>query len=143
MVSVIDGLKVGTVKDLLIDITSLVTTDLLVSRDSGLGRIPIEDVKEIGPDAIMIESSQEVLWATSKASFPGRRANDLLGSPVLDTKGNVVGTLHEMDLMDFCIIALEVRSGGILGLGATNTRIPAEEIRGIGPKLITVELPSE
>lgn len=140
VVSVSDGLKVGTVKDLLIDTTTLAATDLLVSGDSGLGRVPIENIKEIGQDAIMIESSQEVLWATSKASFPGRRAKELLGLPVLDSKGNVVGSVHELDFLDFRITALNVHSGGVLGIGATNKRIPAEEIRGIGPKLITVEL---
>lgn len=86
----------------------------------------------------MIESSQEVFWASSNASFPGRKAKDLIGLPVLDAAGNLMGKLHELDLMDFRIVALHTHSGGILGIGAADTRIPAGEIRGIGPKLITV-----
>ena len=139
MVSLADGLKVGTIKDLLIDVDMLAATDLLISGVSGLGRVPIGDIKEIGQDAVMVASSQEVLWATSKAAFPGRRAKELRGLTVLNSKGDVVGTVHELELMDFRIMALDVRSGGVLGMGATTTRVPSEEIRGIGPKLITVE----
>ena len=41
------------------------------------------------------------------------------------------------------IIELEAHRGGMLGMGGTSVRVLASDIRGIGPDLVTANVPAQ
>ncbi|CAN5653987.1 hypothetical protein BH11ARM2_BH11ARM2_26370 [soil metagenome] len=140
VVSLSDGVKVGTVKDVLIDTGTMVAGALLVAGDSGRGGLPFAQITNIGQDAITIETAQAVFWASANTPGPGREAGEIKGLPVVDASGTVVGNVHDIDLLNNRVQSLIVRSGGVFGLGANDSVVPVSAIRSIGAKLVTVEV---
>lgn len=140
VVSLSDGIKVGTVKDVLINTDTMVAGALLVAGDSGRGGLPFAQITSIGQDAITIETAQSILWASANAPGSERGANEIKGLPVVDASGTVIGNVHDIELLNDRVQSLVVRSGGILGLGAHDTVVPVSTVRSIGAKLVTVEV---
>jgi len=141
VVSMEGGIKMGSVKDVLIDTDSMTATALLISGDSGRGGLTFDEVIAIGPDAITVKSSDVIYWASATNPGPGREANEIKGLSVVNVTGDVVGTIHDIALLGDHVKALEVRLGGIFGIGATDTEILAKNIQSIGQKLVTVNVP--
>lgn len=142
VVSMSDGIKVGTVKDILIDTENLAVTALLVSGSSGVGGLPYVQILAIGPDAVTIEDANSIFWASAHKPGPGREGNDVKGLTVVNAAGEALGSVHDIELFGDHVSGLEIRTGGLFGIGATDTHIPAEDIRSIGTKLVTVDLPA-
>ena len=141
VVSMEGGIKMGTVKDVLIDTDAMTATALLISGDSGRGGLTFDEVIAIGSDAITVKSADVIFWASATNPGPGREANAIKGLPVVNVTGVVVGTVHDIDLHGDHVKAIEVRLGGIFGIGATDTQILAKNIQSIGSKLVTVNVP--
>jgi uncharacterized protein YrrD len=139
VVSIAGGVKVGTVKDVLIDTDALIATALLISGDSGRGGLPLADVLAIGADAVTVENVSSVFWASSTKPGPGREANEIVGLPVIDSGGFSVGNVHDIELLGDRVQSLEVRSGGVFGIGSSNSSITTCSIRSIGEKMVTVD----
>ncbi|AIE85839.1 PRC-barrel domain-containing protein [Fimbriimonas ginsengisoli] len=139
VVSIAGGVKVGTVKDVLIDADTLKATALLISGDSGRGGLPFAQVIAIGDDAVTIENVESVFWASATSPGPGREAHEINGLPVVDSAGINVGSVHDIELVGDCVKSLDVRSGGLFGIGVSKSKITSHAIRTIGPKMVTVE----
>lgn len=140
VVSMAGGEKVGTVKDILIDTDSLTATALLIAGESGRGGLPFAEILAFGPDAITVEDTKSVFWASATKPGPGREAAEIKGLTVLNAAGVEIGTVHDIELVGNRVHSLEVRSGGVFGIGASDAAVTNHSIRNIGPKLVTVDV---
>lgn len=139
IVSIGDGTKVGEVEDLMIEVSNWSVRDIYVRSKTGEGLLPWGHVRNIGPDALTVESAQAVEWVVPPTAL---RFTHLAELTVVDGTGTVVGHVAEMTYdTSGRIESLEVHRGGVLGLGVHVTRITPSEIRGVGDRLVTVELP--
>jgi sporulation protein YlmC with PRC-barrel domain len=141
IVSMTDGEKVGTVKDVLIDTERLRATALVIGGGPGQGLLPLDRVKSFGPDAITIENADGIQWATGQLhDDTGREASDLMKLRVMDGSGTVTGAVHELavDLPSGNVLTLNVRKGGVFGIGAESVDVPVSDIVSIGASLVTV-----
>ena len=142
IVSMADGERVGTVKDVLIDTGKLQATALLIGGRPGQGYLPLDRVKSFGPDAITIKNADGIQWVTGQLhDDSGREAGELTNLRVIDGSGTETGTVHEVtiDLPRGNVLTLSVRKGGVFGIGADNVDVPVSDIVSIGPSLVTVK----
>lgn len=146
IVSIVDGEKVGVVKEVLIDPASLKATAILIGGPPGQGLLPFESVKSVGDDAIMIETTQMIQWATGPlSSAAGRTIHDLKKMKVMDSSGKEIGKVHEVeiDVPSGQIASVHISGGGVFGIGAHSADVNLAHIRAIGSELITVDVPVE
>jgi sporulation protein YlmC with PRC-barrel domain len=142
IVSMTDGERVGTVKDVLIDTGKLQATALVVGGGRGKGFLPLDRVKSFGPDAITIEDTDGIQWATGQLhDETGREASELMKLHVMDGSGTVAGAVHELtfDLPSGNVVTLNVRKGGLFGIGAETVDVAVSDIVSIGASLVTVK----
>ena len=146
VVSMADGTQVGKVADVLLDAASLHIVALLLSASGGQVLLPFGSIRSIGSDAVTIESAGATQGLTGRAAPEGTHSlSDVTGLAVVNSKGSLLGSVNELEIepTDGRLIELRVHRGGVLGLGGTTTSVPASVIRGIGAKLVTVDLPPE
>lgn len=62
----------------------------------------------------------------------------------MNGEGALLGAVKELEIEPAGgrLVELVVHRGGVLGVGGTSTSVPASAIRGIGAKLVTVDLPT-
>jgi sporulation protein YlmC with PRC-barrel domain len=144
VVSMAGGVKVGTVADLAIDARDLRVFGLVVAGPDGQAVVPMTEIERIGPDAITIDSADGVARpAADQAAHGLSGLRDLVGLPVVDGEGVVLGRLAELELdrRDGRVTGLVAREGGVLGLGGTTVWVDAERVRSLGPRIVTVAGP--
>jgi sporulation protein YlmC with PRC-barrel domain len=140
IVSIGDGTKIGDVEDLLIEVSQWSIREIYVSSKTGEGLLPWGHVRNIGPDAVTVESNEAVEWGSPPTALRFTHLEDLT---VVDGSGTVVGKVADMTFdPSGRVETLEVHRGGVLGLGVHVTRITPAEIRGVGDRLVTVDLAS-
>ena len=99
VVSLAEGTKLGAVDHALYDPTTLHLRALQVTGGGQTFLVPLDQVRTIGADAVMVASSQ-----ATQAVAKGGAFGDLvdLGRlqrlKVVDASGTLVGTLHDLDL---------------------------------------------
>lgn len=146
VVSMGDGTKVGNVQELLFDTAGLRLAALLLTAGGGKSLLPFEAVRSFGNDVITVENVAVTQGTEGNAAADAFRAlKDLVGLRVINGEGTWLGDVRDFDLAikDGAIELINVRKGGMLGLGGTTTNIAASAIRGIGPKVITVDTPAD
>ncbi len=138
VVSMSDGLKIGDVDDLVVDISRWAIPEFHLAAKGIHGLLPLVKIKGIGPDAVTIETADAVDW-TGKAS--GRLFSEIKELTVVDGTGTILGHLTDLKFdLDGAIESLEVQRGGVLGIGAHVNIVKPAEIRGVGDRLITVDI---
>ena len=145
VVSMADGTQVGTVADVLLDAASLHVVALLLSAQSGQALLPFGSIRSIGADAVTIDSAAVTQGLTGRAAPEGTHGlGDLNGLSAVNGEGTLLGAVKEVEIEPAGgrLIELAVHRGGVLGLGGTSTSVLASTIRGIGAKLVTVDLPA-
>lgn len=145
VVSVADGTKVGAVQDILVDTAQMRVVTLVLSGDGGTSWLPFESIRHVGGDAVTVESAAVTQGASGQAAADGLRGlKELTSLKVVNEAGTYLGEVQDVDFdaRDGRIGELIARRGGVLGgLGATDTRVPVAAIRGMGPAIVTVDLP--
>ena len=138
VVSIDQGQKVGTVLEAILH--SLQVTDLVLKGEHGEGLLPFRRIHSIGQDAITVQTGAEVEW-NKNTSEPGSISGEAyLKLPVVDTQGTVIGEVHDAIVgPSGAVESIEVRRGGVFGIGAHETVIPRANVRAVGEKLITVD----
>jgi len=142
VVSMADGTKIGNVDELLFDAAKLRLTALLLTAAGGKSMLPIEKVRNIGSDVITIEDATATQGVEGNALLDSLRGlKELSRLRAINGEGTWVGDVKEIELdpLNGQISGVVVHRGGVLGLGGTTTMVSAPAIRGIGPKVITVE----
>jgi sporulation protein YlmC with PRC-barrel domain len=141
VVSLAEGAKLGQVDAPLFDAATLHLRAFQVTGDGQTFIVPLEQVRTIGTDAVMVESSQATQTAAKGGEFGTLVAFSTLKQlKVVDAAGTFVGTLHDLELEPTTGRALRivVHKGGLFGLGGETTTIEAAAIRSVGGELITV-----
>ena len=146
VVSMADGAQFGVVKELLFDTSDFRLTALLLRADSGESTLPFGSIHSIGSDAIIVESAGDTAGAKGQAVLDtARDLEDLMGLSAVNGEGTLLGKVKDLEIgeQDGRLTKLEVHRGGVLGIGGTSVTVPPSAIRSIGPKLITVDMPSD
>lgn len=141
VVSVTEGAKLGRVEVLLFDTQGLRVAAFRAKGDGQAFVVPFEQVKNVGTDAVMVESSQVTQAATQGGPFSGLPDLDQLRRlKVVDGNGTFLGTVShvEFDPVTGRIEGLSAHKGGVLGLGGTTTALGADAIVSVGTELLTV-----
>jgi uncharacterized protein YrrD len=134
VISIVEGAKLGLVEDLIFSAETRTVTHLSVGGGNALA---YGKVRTVGPDAVMVESRSELQPAPSE----GARFGEVAKLPVLSTEGVNLGSLADLgfDLATGRIVSVEVRSGGVLGLGQQKAPFSIEKVRSFGIDAVTVE----
>ena len=139
VVSMADGARVGTVKDLVFH--GLELSKLLIRGERGEALLDFKSIGVNGPDAITIESYTLVDWNAGRTLEPDNRdIHELRKLSVVDAGGKMLGHLHDLTMDDLGHVeTIAVRTEGVFGVGAHETVIPGASVRAVGSNMITVE----
>lgn len=145
VVSLEDGRKIDSVKDLLINERNDAVVGLLVDEGGLLSSsrvVPIEGIHAFGRDAVVIESAKAVISASADPEIKAiiNRNEQLLHKRVLTNTGDKLGQIADMYFEEHNghITGFEV-SGGMLGDIARGTsHLPVNGIERMGPDVIFV-----
>ena len=141
VVSLAEGAKLGQVDVPLFDPATLHLRAFRVRGDRQTFIVPLDLVRTIGADAIMVESS-----AATQADAKGGAYGDLVEFAtlkhlkVVDAAGTFVGTVNDLELDPATGRALRIvaHKGGVLGLGGETTMVEMAAIHTIGAAMITL-----
>jgi sporulation protein YlmC with PRC-barrel domain len=141
IVSLSEATRLGTVTDVLFATGPLRVAALQAAGDGTGFVIRFELVRNLGTDAVTVESSQ-----VTQVAGAGSTIGDLTGLArlrklkVVDDAGTFVGTVHaaRIDPLTGSVVELATRKGGVLGVGRNETVIPAAAIRTVGSDVLTV-----
>ncbi len=140
VVSMADGSKIGEVGDLIFDPIRWIIANLYVDGKPGRGILPFAQIKGIGPDAVTIDQTSVIAF---NAKGSGLCFEDLKGLHVVDSTGTVRGNVSDVTFaLDGTVESFEIKQGGVFGIGAHHLTVTPAEIRGVGDKIITVDLPA-
>jgi sporulation protein YlmC with PRC-barrel domain len=147
VVSMTDGVQIGRVEEVLFDTAELRVAALMLTTTGGRSVLPFASVHRIGADAVTVESAMAAQAAGSQdgAGNVLRGLQDLLGLKVVSGEGTSLGDVRDVtiDPAGGALTELEAHRSGMLGLGGSSVVVPASAIRGIGPALVTVDLPEQ
>jgi sporulation protein YlmC with PRC-barrel domain len=147
VVSMADGVRIGRVEDVLFDTVALRIAALALTTTGGRSILPFSSVRSIGADAVTVESESSAQVAAVEVSAGNvlRGLDDLMGLKVVTGQGNHIGDVREVlvDQASGTLTELEAHRGGMLGVGGTSVMIPSSAIRGIGPDLVTADMPAQ
>jgi sporulation protein YlmC with PRC-barrel domain len=146
VVSMVDGIQIGRVEDVLFDTAALKVAALVLTTSGGRSILPFTAVRTLGADAVTVESAT----ATQPAATQGdannllRALGDLTGLKVVNGEGAYLGDIRDItiDQASGALSEFEAHGGGMLGMGGTTITVLASAIRGIGPALVTVDMPA-
>ncbi len=145
VVSMGDSTKVGAVREVLVDTTDLRVVSLLLSGDQGEALLPFAAIRSIGADAVTVDSVAVTEGTTGQlASERVRSIRELSALQVVNGEGTYLGDVQDVDFspQDGRVSELVAHRGGVLGLGGSDLRVPVAAIRAVGPKILTVDLPT-
>lgn len=120
------AVKIGRVRELIVDPGRLRVTGIVIRRGGALGRggaewvVPGSAVLSVGSDALTIRGGHTQQWNVELGAFPS--LTSLIGRKALSRRGHLFGTVADVLLNEetgrIVGYALDVRSGGrgLLGL---------------------------
>jgi sporulation protein YlmC with PRC-barrel domain len=144
VLSINDGLRLGTVEELLVDPVQRRIAALAIGQAGQTRLVPFDQVKSIGEDAVTVENTQVAQEASAQeplAQLP--TLSSLLKLSVVDVGGTRRGALTELEVdpADGHVTEAMVHQGGILGVGGSTLTVPVSAIRSLGPQLVMIEVP--
>jgi sporulation protein YlmC with PRC-barrel domain len=144
VVSMADGVQIGRIEDVLFDTVALRVAALALATSGGRSILPFSSVRSLGADAVTVESATAVQAEQGGAGNPLRALGDLMSLKIVNGEGDYVGDVREVviEQASGALTELEAHRGGMLGLGGASVTIPSAAIRGIGPDLVTVDMPA-
>jgi uncharacterized protein YrrD len=134
VISISEGARLGLVEDLLFDPEARTVTHLLGANQA----LAYAKIRKIGVDAVMVESRSDLEPAPAA---PLSRFGDVSKLPALSTEGVNLGSIADLtfDLESGHILNVEVRSGGVLGLGQQKVIFAVEKVRSFGGEAVTID----
>ena len=122
---------VGTVDDLVIDAAAGRVVALRLVGNVGAGDVlPWQNVKAFGPDAVIVDSADEVVEATGTAALPHERT-DVVGKRLLTDGGADLGEVTD--------VSFDPHDGHVQALVTGNGSVAAEEVIGCGDYAVLVQ----
>jgi sporulation protein YlmC with PRC-barrel domain len=146
VVGMVDGVQIGRVEEVLFDTAALKVAALALTTSGGRSILPFAAVRSLGADAVTVESAAAAQPPAAQADAGNllRALGDLTGLKVVNGEGAYLGDIRDVmiDQASGALTEFEAHSGGMLGMGGTAVTVLAAAIRGIGPELVTVDMPS-
>jgi sporulation protein YlmC with PRC-barrel domain len=145
VVSMVGGVQIGRVEDVLFDTNALRVAALSLTTTGGRSILPFAAIRSLGADAVTVESATAARPAAVQTDAGNllRGLGDLTGLKVVNGEGTYLGDVREVTIEQSsgALTELEAHRGGMLGMGGTGVTVLASAIRGIGPETITVDMP--
>jgi sporulation protein YlmC with PRC-barrel domain len=141
IVSVAEAARLGKVADVVFATDPLTVAALHLRGDGTDFIVPFDHVRNLGADAVTVDSSQVTQMASAGDTFDGLpRLTKLVQLKVVDDAGTLIGTLQsiELDPPTGRVERLVAHRGGVLGIGGASRTIAAEAIRSVGVDILTV-----
>jgi len=137
IVSLTEGIKVGTVAQPLFDLQLLQLVALEITGEGGVSFIPFDQVQNIGPDVITVASHRVIEGGMSATLI---ELDQVMKLKVIDQAGTFLGTIAhvEIDPASGRVGRVAAHKGGVLGVGGTTAPIDPATILSIGPDLMTL-----
>ncbi len=138
VVSLIEGIKLGTVAQPLFDFQLTHLVALTMDGDEGTTFLPFGLVRGIGADAVTVASHEVV---QDGATGPLIELEQVLHLKVVDEGGTFVGAIAHMEIdpESGAVMRIATHKGGLLGVGGTTIPIDPATILGIGPEMLTLD----
>ena len=141
IVSISEATRLGSITDVLFETEPLRVAALRAAGEGTEFAIPFELVRNLGSDAVMVESSQVTQMSSAGSAF-----GDLMGLQrlqqlkVVDEAGTFVGTVAraEVDPETGSVVHVVVQKGGLLGIGRATATVPTTAIKSVGVDVLTV-----
>ena len=146
VIAVESGERFGQVQDVLLDPQERRIAIVRVRRGGAfrgdVSDVPFSDLHSIGPDAVMVPSSQVLRPATATTEHL-RRIDDLVGSRVVTERGEAAGTVDdaEIDPQTGAVTHLVIAPPGIVGLLGRRQTVPIDQVRTIGRDTVVLAVP--
>jgi uncharacterized protein YrrD len=143
ILSMNDGMRIGSIDEVLVDPDSLRIAALVVKQGGMFDRetkiVPAHDVNKWGKDAVLVES-RDVF--RSEADITDREkwlsaSDKLKGMTIVNTEGTRLGRMDEILVDDTGKIVAYRVSEGVLG--GKSWEIPARSTKSLGGDVIIVE----
>lgn len=145
IVSIAEGIRLGSVEDILFHPTARCIETLSLHGQTDRLRLYFKDIQSVGPDAITVRSQNDVkpIGDTKDPAIASLLTmSELASRKVVDESGTALGGIDsvEIDPATGSILDITAGHGGIAGLGRTSTTIDAAHIVSIGD-LVVVKTP--
>jgi sporulation protein YlmC with PRC-barrel domain len=123
VVSMVDGVQIGRVEDVLFDTNALRIAALALTTSGGRSILPFAAIRSLGADAVTVESAT-VTQPTAAQPDTGnllRGLGDLTGLKVVNGEGDYLGDVRDItiDQSSGALTEMEAHRGGMLGIGGT------------------------
>ncbi len=141
VVSVAEAARLGAITDVVFDPDPLRVAALQVRGEGTDFVIPFDQVRNLGADAVTVDSSQVTQMASAGGAFDGLpRLSKLLTLKVVDDAGTLIGTLQtiEIDAATGRVQRLVAHRKGVLGVGGASMTVAVEAVRSVGTDILTV-----
>jgi len=138
------GEQVGRVHRLVIDPKKKRVAALLVSSRGSLRKqlLPIDAVFALGSHAVTVQSREALgpLAGDERAALALKERIDLVGAPVITTRGELLGAVRDFEVTDRGEITALYVSGGLLrSLAGREIAVPGELLVALGRDAAVVD----
>ncbi len=145
LLSLADGVKVGSVKDVILGAGNDLVVGLLVQEGGLLSSsqvVPLDEIESFGPDAVVVASRESVVAAEQVPEIKeilARKAS-LVGIKVFTETGEAEGTVNDVyfDETSGRVTALELTGGRVKDLANGMRNLPVDEVVRTGPEVLFV-----
>ena len=127
--------QVGSVRRLVIDPDSARVMALQLDRAAeGRSLLPLDQVKSIGPDALMIDQPDALVEPRAEdVERIDAGTYDMEGKTVYDERGDAIGTLEDVEF--------DAESGRVTRLHVDGHMVTVDRLVAIGPDAVIVPAP--
>ncbi len=146
VLSLADGAKLNTVKDVIIGQENDEIVALLVDEGGLLSSsqvVPVEAIQSFGKDAVVIANSRAVVPASRypRVNEILNRKDSLMGKRVFTEMGEQKGSISDMyfDEGTGRILGFEVSGGLVNNVASGKSYLPVEDITRMGPDVVYIQ----
>ena len=141
VITLAEAERLGRVDDVVFETGPLRAAALRLKTPSGDRLVSLDEVRSVGADAIVAETTALVGQSDqtlSRQNLPGLA--ELAKLKVVDDEGSYVGQIVRLDIDPSSgrVTSLDVRKGQTLGFGGETMAIMAEQIVSVGADLMTI-----
>jgi uncharacterized protein YrrD len=145
ILSLADGVGVGSVKDVILGADNDLVVGLLVQEGGLLSSsqvVPLDEIESFGPDAVVVSSRESVVAADQVPEIKAilSRGTSLVGIKVFTETGEAEGTVNDIYFEESTgrVSALEVTGGRLKDFTNGLRNLLVEEVVRTGPEVLFV-----
>ena len=141
VITLAEAERLGRVDDVVFETGPLRAAALRLKTPSGDRLVSLDEVRSVGADAIVAETTALVGQSDqtlSRQNLPGLA--ELAKLKVVDDEGSYLGQIARLDIDPSSgrVTSLDVRKGQTLGFGGETTAVMPEQIVSVGADLMTI-----